>query len=261
VTGVDPTTGVVTTISGNGVGTGPTLDRPFQMMFNASGSLIVAEGGVPNGNTTAVYSIDTNGNRTSLVGNNGSSNNNFKEFLAGLALDSKGNIFVSAPTGGTIYHAGVGTATPITTDVFAPQGLAFAANGQLLAINGNPSDSTVYSVNPTNGLTTPLSDNHGNGTGPDFNVLRGITVAPDRTIYVTDVGNNEILSVNPTNGDRTAVSGAGVGGTTFGGLTYGIAVYPTVASVPEPSSVVLLGLGAAGLLLYQRRRRRSARLS
>ena len=80
-------------------------------------------------------------------------------------------------------------------------------------------------------------------------------MAPNSTIYPTDVGNNEIFAVNPTSGDRTAVSGNGVGGVTFGGLTYGIADYPTVASVPEPSSVVLLGMGIDGLLLYQRRRR------
>ena len=77
--------------------------------------------------------------------------------------------------------------------------------------------------------------------------------APNSTIYPTDVGNNEIFAVNPTSGDRTAVSGNGVGGVTFGGLTYGIADYPTVASVPEPSSVVLLGMGIDGLLPYQRR--------
>ncbi len=82
---VNPTTGVVTTFSGNGVGTGPALNRPFEMSFS-SGTLYVAEGGTPNGNTTAVYAIDANGNRTVLAGNNGSSNNLFKQFLAGLAV-------------------------------------------------------------------------------------------------------------------------------------------------------------------------------
>ena len=92
---VNPTTGVVTTFSGNGVGTGPALNRPFQMQFSG-GTLYVAEGGVPNGNTTAVYAIDGNGNRTLVAGNNGSSNNLFAQFLAGLAVDSKGTIFASA---------------------------------------------------------------------------------------------------------------------------------------------------------------------
>jgi streptogramin lyase len=253
INAVNPTTGVVTTFSGNGIGTGPTLNRPFQMIFNASGTLYVADGQAPNGNSTNVLAIDAGGNRTLVVGNNGSSNNLFKQSLAGLALDSKGNIFVGTPTGGTIYQAGAGTATPLTTSVTAPQGLAVAANGMLLAINGSPSNPTIYSIDPTNGNTNPLSDNFGAGTGSPYNVLRGITVGPDGTIYATDVGNNEIFAVNPSNGDRSIVSGNGVGGITFGGLTYGIAVYPT--TVPEPSSVVLLGMGIGGLLLYQRRRR------
>ncbi len=246
---VNPTTGVVTTFSGNGVGTGPALDRPFQMAFNSAGTLYVAEGGTPNGNTTAVYAIGANGNRTLVAGNNGSSNNLFTEFLAGLALDSKGNIYTSAPTAHTIYSVGSGTATPLTTAVTAPQGLAFGANGQLLAINGSPSNPTIHSIDPTTGTTTVLSSNTV-GTGPAFDVLRGITVAPDGTIYATDVGDDEIYKVNPMNGDRTVVA------TGFGGLTYGIAVYPNVAgSVPEPSSAVLFAVGAAGLFLYRRRNR------
>lgn len=43
---VNPTTGVVTTFSGAGFGTGPALDRPFQMTVYG-GTLYVAEGGTP----------------------------------------------------------------------------------------------------------------------------------------------------------------------------------------------------------------------
>ena len=79
---VNPTTGVVTTFSGSGVGSGPALNRPFEMAFS-SGTLYVAEGGVPNGNTTAVYAIDAAGNRTVVAGNNGSSNNLFGQVPGG----------------------------------------------------------------------------------------------------------------------------------------------------------------------------------
>ena len=41
---VNPNTGVVTTFSGNGVGSGASLDRPFEMAFGASGTLYVADG-------------------------------------------------------------------------------------------------------------------------------------------------------------------------------------------------------------------------
>ncbi len=252
---VNPTTGVVTTFSGNGVGSGPTLDRPFQMAFNSSGTLLVADGQTPNGNSTNVLAIDPNGNRTLVAGNNGSSNNLFNEFLAGLALDSKGNIYASAPTGGTIYHVTVGSATSLSTAVSAPQGLAFGGNGLLLAVNGNPSNPQVWSIDPSNGNASVLANNTGIGSGPAFGFLRALTVAPNGEFYTTDVGNNEIFEVNPLNGNRTVVSGSGVGGTTFGALTYGIAVDP---AVPEPSALALsiAALVAGSALVWNRRRSR-----
>jgi hypothetical protein len=48
------------------------------------------------------------------------------------------------------------------------------------------------SVNPSIGNTTVLSDNSGAGTGPAFDILRGITVGPNGDIYATDVGDDEI---------------------------------------------------------------------
>jgi hypothetical protein len=109
-------------------------------------------------------------------------------------------------------------------------------------------------IDPTNGNTTTLSDDNGNGTGPAYGSLRGITVG-NGSIYVTDASDNEILKVDALTGDRSVVSGNGVGGTTFGGLTYGIAIYPSLGSVPEPSSLALLGMGAGGLVAYTRRGR------
>ena len=60
--------------------------------------------------------------------------------------------------------------------------------------------------------------------------------------------------MDPATGNRRVVAGNGVGGTTFGQLAYGIAVYPSVASIPEPSSLALLALGAVGLAVCTRRR-------
>ncbi len=269
IAAINPTTSVVTTFSGNGVGSGPTLNRPFQMAFS-SGSLYVAEGGVPNGNDTAVYAIAPNGNRTLVAGNNGSSNNLFAGSLAGLALDSSGQIFASEATGAhTIYRVGPGTAAPLTSAVTAPQGLAFAINGQLLAVSGDPSNPLVASIDPITGNTTTLSDNNGIGAGPAYGSLRGIVGAANGLIYVTDASNNEILAVDPATGNRSILSGNGVGGTTFGALTYGIAIYPSVSTSPtppttptgvsEPSSLALLALGGVALAGW-RRWRKSARI-
>ena len=252
---VNPTTGVVTTFSGMGVGTGPALIHPFQMQFSG-GTLYVADGGTPSltNSTTGVYAIDSAGNRTLVAGNNGTANSPFAQSLAGLAVSSTGQIFASQPTTThTIYQVGSGTAAPLTTAVVSPQGLAFNTNGQLLAVSGSPGNGLIASIDPTTGTTTSFSDNNGVGTGPAFDSLKGITVG-NGSIYVTDIGNDEIFKV-ASNGDRTVLSGNGVGGTTFGALTYGIAVYPSLTPpTPEPSGLLLLAVGSAGLVVAARRR-------
>ncbi len=100
---VNPTTFSVTTYSGNGVGSGPTLDRPFQMAFNSSGTLYVADGQA-NSNSTNVIAIAPNGDRTVVAGNNGSSTNVFAQSLAGLTIDpTTGNLYVGTASGHSIY--------------------------------------------------------------------------------------------------------------------------------------------------------------
>ena len=61
----------------------------------------------------------------------------------------------------------------------------------------------------------------------------------------------KLPQVDRSNGNRSLVSTGIDGSTPFGSLTFGIAVYPTVATaVPEPSSAVLTALGAVGLAVY-----------
>jgi hypothetical protein len=255
---VNPTTHAVTTFSGNGVGGGQALNGPQQIAFSPSGTLYVADGTSPT--TAQVLAIDSSGNRTLVVGSSA-----FTKGLAGVTVDSKGNVFVSSTFASTIYTVTPGTATPLTTAVSDPRGLAIGANGasagQLLAVS--QSTQLIASINPMNGNTTTLSDNtaaHG-GPTPAYTNLQGIAVG-NGLIYVTDIngGTPEIFKVDPTSGTRSVLAGNGVG-TTFGGLSLGIAVYPTVAAaVPEPASAVLMALGLAGLAAYAGRQaaRRSA---
>ena len=258
---VNPTTGVVTTYSGGGVGTGASLDRPFQMAFNASGTLYVADGQA-NSDSTNVIAIDANGNRTVVAGNNGSSTNVFAQSLAGLTINpSTGNLFVSTASGHTIYQVTPGgSVTSVysnTTLPAEPQGLAWNS-GQVLFANGGGANPSIYSVNPTTMNGTLVSSNFPMGVADLF----GLAVGGSGTIYATSVSTPDVIyAVDPMNGDATIISGNGVGGTTFGALAYGIAIYPNL-SVPEPSSAVLLSLGTIGVIagISLRRRGMSGRL-
>ncbi len=251
---VNPNTGVVTTYSGNGVGTGTALDRPLEMAFGASGTLYVANGATSD--TTSVLAIASNGDRTVIAGNNGSSTNVFAQALNGITINpTTGNLYVSTATGNTIYQVTQGGSV---TSVYAnssqfPQGLALSS-GQVLFANGGTANPAVYSVNPSGPPTqtpTLVSNNFTVGTSDLF----GLAVAASGTIYATSVSTPDVIyAINPTDGDATIISGNGVGGTTFGALSYGIAIYPTISSVPEPSSLMLLALGTIAVILYGRRR-------
>jgi hypothetical protein len=250
---VNPTTGVVTPFS-TPANAGPTIDRPFEMAFRGS-TLYVADGGTPNGSTSAVYSVDASGNRTLVAG--GSNSLFGVGGAAGLALSPSGGIFASANSPNTVFSVTTGSATPLTTTIPHPSGLSFG-NGQLFAVSAGPTNPSVWSINPTTGMATDIADNNGIGSGPLFGNLSGIVYDSNNgMLYVTDLGasaNPQIDQINPANGERLVIAGNGVGVTTFGQLSIGISVYPDVASVPEPSSLVLFAMGAVGLAVYTRQR-------
>ena len=209
---VNPSSGVVTTYSGNGVGTGTALDRPFEMAFSATGTLYVADGQA-NSDSTNVFAIASNGNRTVVAGNNGSSTNVFADSLAGLTINpATSNLFVSTASGHTIYQVTPGgVVTPVYTNTTLPaepQGLALNA-GQILFANGGTANPAVYSVNPTTGVATLVSNNFTIGTSDLF----GLAVGGNGTIYATSVSIPDVIyAINPTTGSATILAGNGVGG-------------------------------------------------
>src|SRR5208337_5137839 len=159
------------------------------MAFSASGTLYVADGQL-NSDSTNVIAIASNGNRTVVAGNNGSSTNVFAQSLAGLTINpASGNLYVSTATGHTIYQVTPGgTVTTVYTNSSAePQGLALNA-GQVLYANGGTANPAVYSVNPSTGVATLVSSNFSAGSD-----LFGLAVGGNGTIYATSVSAPEAV--------------------------------------------------------------------
>lgn len=183
------------------------------------------------------------------------------------ALDfrSDGVGFLSSASGnvGQLYRFEVSPpgSTPITAPggfIPAMDGLAFDSAGVLYGLSQSTTvtgDSSLYIVDPTTGATTLVGSL---GLSLDFR-LGGLTFDTDGALYAALSGPDDepsfLYRVDKSTGAATLVGEIG-----FDGVS-GLATSPGGApAVPEPSSLVLAGLGAAGLLgcrVRQARRRRA----
>ncbi len=92
-----------------------------------------------------------------------------------------------------------------------PFGVAFAANGDLLVVDQSAFGSGgVIRVNPANGERTTVSENAAPVGGPSFVNPRGIAVARNGDILISDReafgGSGGVIRVNPATGERTTLS-------------------------------------------------------
>lgn len=209
---------------------GSGLNYPVGLAFNTNGGLYVANSGGGTGNST-IEEFNSSG-QGSLFANSG-----FVEPWD-ITFDHNGNLFVSDNSAIEEFNSS-GTGSVFATassGLDLPSGLAFDASGNLYVANYN---DTILKFN-TNGVSSVFASS-------GLSNPEALAFDSSGNLYVGNQGDLDILKFNASG--IGSVFASGLPGTDY-----------LADQIPEPSSLLLLGLGICALAVSRRPRRSAASL-
>ncbi|MEI6508750.1 MAG: T9SS type A sorting domain-containing protein [Bacteroidota bacterium] len=243
---VNVSTGVITTLAGNGVagfsGDGgradsASLDNPFGVAIDTYGNLFISDrmnSRIRKVNMSSGIITTVAGNGYTLyAGDGGAATSASINNQNGIAVDAFGNLFiadagnnrirkVTASTGiittvagnGTYGYSGDGSAAT-SAKLYSPMGVTIDSYGNLfIADEGN---NRIRKVNASTGIITTVAGNgagyfSGDGGRADTTSLKypyGVTVDANGNLIIADSWNSRVRKVNASTGIITTIAGNG----------------------------------------------------
>jgi len=211
---------VITTLAGqfangNGFQDGTALNatfyKPYGIAVDTSGNCYVADS-----NNYCVRKISPNGTTTTIAGTPGAAGNvngpgSVAQFgkLAGIAIDSSGNLFVSDLTYNTIrklsLNAGTYTVSTLVTQsqgLNQPIGIVVDSSGNLFIADSL--NMVIRKVTPAGVLSTfagtlgHLGGTDGTGANASFGAPVGLAIDSSNNIYVVDNAASTLRLITPS---------------------------------------------------------------